>query len=295
MTLKNIKKFVAKAGLITSIGLLNTSLCMAETSVWKVSKGEDQVYIGGTVHILPASEFPLPAEFLTAYQATDTIVLETQLPDPTDTSFQAKLMQQVSYTNDQKLSDKLSDETFKQLETHLAAFGINVNEMNGFKPGFIVMMMAMLEAKRAQLAGEGVDAYFNKLAAKDNKGKEYLESSDFQINLIANMGHGNEEELMRSSIAQMGEFKEMFNKLLPAWRAGDSDTLVELVIDKVKDEDPDTFKKMFTERNQNWIPLIEKMFNDNDKEFVLVGVGHLVGENNVLALLEKSGYQVTKL
>ncbi|MDO6425998.1 TraB/GumN family protein [Thalassotalea sp. 1_MG-2023] len=295
MTFNNVKKFITKAGLIATIGIFNTNVCMADTSVWKVSKGEDQVYIGGTVHILPASEFPLPAEFLTAYQATDTIVLETQLPDPTDTSFQAKLMQQVSYTNDKKLSDKLSDETFKQLETYLAAFGINVNEMNGFKPGFIVMMMAMLEAKRAQLAGEGVDAYFNKMAAKDNKSKEYLESSDFQINLIANMGQGNEEELISSSIAQMSEFKEMFNQLLPAWRAGDSETLSSLVIDQVKDEDPDTFKQMFTDRNQNWIPLIEKMFNDNDKEFVLVGVGHLVGENNVLQLLEQSGYEVTKL
>lgn len=295
MTLNNIKKFITKAGLITTIGLLSTNTCMAETSVWKVSKGQDQVYIGGTVHILPASEFPLPPEFLSAYQATDTIVLETQLPDPKDTSFQAKLMQQVSYTNNQKLSDKLSDETFKQLETYLAAFGINAKEMNGFKPGFIVMMMAMLEAKRAQLAGEGVDAYFNKLASKDNKGKEYLESGDFQINLIANMGQGNEEALIHSSLTQMGEFKEMFNKLLPAWRTGKSQELADLVINQVKDEDPDTFKQMFTDRNQNWLPLIEKMFNDDDKEFVLVGVGHLVGENNVLTLLENAGYKVTKL
>ncbi|WP_286234066.1 TraB/GumN family protein [Thalassotalea sediminis] len=290
-----LKKTLKATALLATTVILNTNTCFADTSVWKVTKGEDHVYIGGTVHILPPSEFPLPKEFITAYEATDAIVLETPLPDPTDASFQAKLMQQVSYTNNQKLSDKLSNDTFKALETHLAAFGINVNEMNGFKPGFIVMMMAMLEAKRSQLAGEGVDAYFNKMASKDNKGKEYLESSDFQIGLIANMGQGSEEALISSTIAQMGEFKEMFNQLLPAWREGKSQELANLVVNQVKDEDPKTFKQMFTDRNQNWVPLIEQMFTDTDKEFVLVGVGHLVGENNVLQLLEQSGYQVTKL
>ena len=28
-----------------------------KTSVWKVSNGEDTVYVGGTIHILPISEF----------------------------------------------------------------------------------------------------------------------------------------------------------------------------------------------------------------------------------------------
>ena len=44
-------------GLAAGAALLVAPLSQAATSVWKVSKGDDHIYVGGTVHILPASEF----------------------------------------------------------------------------------------------------------------------------------------------------------------------------------------------------------------------------------------------
>jgi uncharacterized protein YbaP (TraB family) len=60
-------------------------------------------------------------------------------------------------------------------------------------------------------------------------------------------------------------------------------------------EDPKTLKALLTDRNQNWIKDIDKMFTDNDREFVLVGVAHLVGRNSVLDLLKTKGYSVEQL
>ena len=77
-------------------------------------------------------------------------------------------------------------------------------------------------------------------------------------------------------------------------RAGDEQKLYQLGI-KPMEDDPKTIKALLTDRNQNWIPQIEAMFNDNDKEFVLVGVAHLVGEKNVLSLLKAKGYKVEQL
>ena len=69
-----------------------TTAALAETSVWKVSKGSDYLYVAGTVHLLPESAFPLPAEFATAYKDTDTLVLETKIPEPTDTALQTAML-----------------------------------------------------------------------------------------------------------------------------------------------------------------------------------------------------------
>jgi len=287
-----LKKLAVAATLITASAF--NQQAMAESSVWKVSKGNDHVYIGGTVHILPVSEFPLPKEFITAYNDTDTIVLETKLPDPNDLAFQAKMMAQVSYKDGKKLTDVLTKETYQALTEYIAGFGGDINRLAGFKPGFVVTMMAMMEAQRAQIAGDGVDTYFNQLAVKDKKIPEYLESVEFQIEMLANMGKDDAESFVKLSLSQMGEFKSMFNKLLPAWRAGDAKQMAELVI-KPMQEDPKSLKALMTDRNKNWIPHIEKMFNDDDKEFVLVGVGHLVGEESVLALLKARGYQVAKI
>ena len=64
-------------------------------------------------------------------------------------------------------------------------------------------------------------------------------------------------------------------------------------------DDPKTIKTLLTDRNKNWLPHIERMFsgngNSSDKEFVLVGVAHLAGNNSVLALLKAKGYRVEKL
>jgi len=287
-----LKKLAIAATLITAS--IFSQQAIAESSVWKVSKGNDHVYIGGTVHILPVSEFPLPQEFITAYKNTDTIVLETKLPDPNDQAFQAKMMAQVSYKDGKKLTDVLSKETYQALTEYIAGFGGDINRLAGFKPGFVVTMMAMMEAQRAQIAGDGVDTYFSQLAVKDKKIPEYLESVEFQIEMLANMGKDDAESFVKLSLSQMGEFKSMFNKLLPAWRAGDAKQMAELVI-KPMQEDPKSLKALMTDRNKNWIPHIEKMFNDDDKEFVLVGVGHLVGEESVLTLLKAKGYQVAKI
>lgn len=270
----------------------------AQSSVWKVSKGNDHIFIGGTVHILPPSEFPLPKEFEQAYKESDSIVLEAKLPDASDAEFQMSMMQQMTYGNGKTISSFLTPKTQQQLNDYVSSLGVNLAMFEHFKPGFLVTMLALLEAQKAQLSGEGVDIFYSKQANKDNKNIAYLESAEFQMNMIADMGIGDEEHFIKSNIEQMKDFKAMFTGLLKAWREGDDKQLHKLAIIPMK-EDPKTFKKLLTDRNRTWISHIERMFADNgkstDKEFVLVGVAHLAGDKSVLTLLKNKGYRVEKL
>jgi len=270
----------------------------AQSSVWKVSKGNDYIFIGGTVHILPPSEFPLPKEFDQAYKQSDSIVLEAKLPDASDAEFQLNMMQQMTYSNGKTISSFLSTKTQQKLSQYVSSLGVELAMFEHFKPGFLVTMLALLEAKKAQLSGEGVDIFYSKQANGDNKGIAYLESAEFQMNMIANMGIGDEDRFIKSNLEQMTDFKAMFLGLLKAWRVGDEQQLNKLAILPMKD-DPKTFKKLLIDRNQTWISQIDRMFADNgkssDKEFVLVGVAHLAGDKSVLALLKAKGYRVEKL
>ncbi|OUR80100.1 TraB/GumN family protein [Colwellia psychrerythraea] len=270
----------------------------AQSSVWKVSKGNDYIFIGGTVHILPPSELPLPKEFDQAYKQSDSIVLEAKLPDASDAEFQLNMMQQMTYSNGKTISSFLSTKTQQKLSQYVSSLGVELAMFEHFKPGLLVTMLALLEAKKAQLSGEGVDIFYSKQANRDNKGIAYLESAEFQMNMIANMGIGDEDRFIKSNLEQMTDFKAMFLGLLKAWRVGDEQQLNKLAILPMKD-DPKTFKKLLTDRNQTWISQIERMFAGNgkstDKEFVLVGVAHLAGDKSVLALLKAKGYRVEKL
>src|SRR5688572_27599184 len=48
----------------------------AQSSIWKVTHGEDSLYVGGTVHLLRKSDFPLPVEFDVAVAAAEEIWFE---------------------------------------------------------------------------------------------------------------------------------------------------------------------------------------------------------------------------
>ena len=60
------------------IPLFLLPLCslFAKSSVWKVSKGGESLYIGGTCHLLRSSDYPLPPEFELAYDQSDTLAFE---------------------------------------------------------------------------------------------------------------------------------------------------------------------------------------------------------------------------
>jgi uncharacterized protein len=267
----------------------------ADTAVWKVSKGDDYVYVGGTVHLLPESAFPLPPEFEQAYANTDVLVLEAQMPAADDTAAQTALIQAMAYTDGRTLSKVLSPEVYQKVNDYFAPYGVQLQQLDGYKPGFVMLQMLALEMMKAQMAGEGVDSYFDKKAKADGKALAYLETLDSQIQLLANMGDGYEDAFLKMNLAQFDDFSAYFNAMLTAWRAGDMQQLDQLVVKPAQQMDPVLYQSLFVKRNQAWLPQLEAMFGNDNKELVLVGAGHLAGEHSVLALLQQAGYQVQQV
>ncbi|MBU1308848.1 MAG: TraB/GumN family protein [Gammaproteobacteria bacterium] len=289
------KIFKATCSVVLLGSALASAPALAETSMWKVSKGADYLYIGGTVHLLPESAFPLPAEFDQAYAATDTLVLETKMPEPTDTEMQTAMLKAMSYTDGRSLSKVLSTEVYQQLNDYFTPYGIQLTQLNGYKPGFVMLQMLALEMMKAQMAGDGVDSHFDKRAKADGKTLAYLESVESQINLLANMGEGYEDAFIKMNLVQVEDFKKYFNAMIAAWRAGDMTELDKLVVVPARDLDPVLYQSLFVQRNTAWLPKIEQMFGNSSKELVLVGGGHLAGSDSVLVLLKKAGYEVEQL
>jgi len=127
-------KYFKLRSAICALGLFANTAFAADTdtdhsSVWKVSKGEDKIYVGGTIHILPITEFPLPSQFMQAYEQSDTVILEAKLPDPTDAAAQQKMMAAAAYEEGKSLKDAVSPETYAALEEYFAPFGAKVEKL----------------------------------------------------------------------------------------------------------------------------------------------------------------------
>ncbi|MDN5924495.1 MAG: TraB/GumN family protein, partial [Xanthomonadales bacterium] len=80
-----------------------------------------------------------------------------------------------------------------------------------------------------------------------------------------------------------------------AWRSGDVDYLSKSQAREFNGH-PKLYQLLVTARNQRWMHVLQDRLDTNGKPvFVIVGLGHLIGKDNLLDLLRARGYTVTQL
>jgi len=97
----------------------------ADSPVWKVVKGDNTLFIGGTVHLLSSSDYPLPDTFEQAYNESSIIVFETDFQKMQTAEFQQAMIQQVVCPEGVTLKDTLDQVTYTALLDFLNQRGIH--------------------------------------------------------------------------------------------------------------------------------------------------------------------------
>ncbi|GGW94771.1 TraB/GumN family protein [Alteromonas halophila] len=275
---------------------LSLTLCVNAyaASVWEVTDGENTMYLGGTLHILSPSDYPLPDAYKAAYEASDSLVFETDLAALTSPEFGRKSMELLTYGESGTLSDDISDKTMKALKAHLEERGIPVDRFMNMRPAMVGITLSMIEFQRMGLTSQGVDRFYYTVGMGDGKPMLWLETPEEQLHFIAKLGEGEEDAYLQYSIDDVEELPELLPELREDWREGDMDGLYSLAMQDFKKEYPDVYHSILTQRNNNWIPELIKMMKTPETEFVLVGTLHMPGEGGILAQLKDQGYTITK-
>jgi uncharacterized protein YbaP (TraB family) len=264
----------------------------ADSPVWKVVKGDNQLFIGGTIHVLTKSDYPLPSTFEKAYNQSVKLVFETDIQKMQTPEFQKKLLSKVSYSDGRSLKTVLNEATYQELELHLSNRGIPIANMVKFKPGMMAMTLTIIELQRLGLIGAGVDEFFSLRAINDQKKLGQLETVDEQLAFILTMGDGQEDELIAYTLRDIKKLPKLMQSIKDAWRQGDTRKLKKVALTPIKNDFPDIYDELIVKRNNAWIPKIEAMLKTKDVELVLVGALHLVGDDGVLAQLADRGYKI---
>jgi len=277
---------------LSSTLLALTFSASAKSPLWKVSKGDDHLFIGGTIHMLSKSDFPLPAEFEKIYKQSEQLVFETDMKKLQEPEMQMKMFQKLSYQDGTLLKDHLKPETYKALEDYTAKAGISMLMIYKFKPGMAATILSVIELQKLGVDSEGVDAFYSNKATEDKKVLGKLETVETQINFLASLGEKNPDEFIMYTLRDMKKLPEMFGDMKNAWKTGDTQKLTDIGITPMKSEFPDIYQNLILKRNNAWIPQIEMMMKTKEIEMILVGALHLAGDDSVLAQLKKLGYTI---
>lgn len=267
----------------------------ADSPVWKISRGDHHLFIGGTVHVLGQSDYPLPGAFETAYREASAIVFEADPQALQSPEFQQALVARTTYPPGRDLTTVLDDETVKDLEQYLSSRGIPMDNLIRFKAGMVSITLTVIELQRLGLAGTGVDAFFGLRALQDEKTVRGLETAEEQLAYIATMGAGREDALIDYTLRQIEELPQLMQAMKAAWRSGDNARMEAVAMKPLEEDFPEVHDQFVTRRNAAWLPEIEAMLQSGPVEFVLVGALHLVGDEGLLAQLKALGCTIENL
>lgn len=267
----------------------------AESSVWKVTRGGQTFYLGGTIHMLRPADFPLPAEFDAAFAASRRIVFETDIARVQSAEMQAVVAQQGMFTDGTTLDKVLTPAAWKAARDYCAKAGLPVEQMRQMKPWLFTLMMAAVEFQKLGVSSQGVDLTYFRKAGEAGKTTGELESFERHIEHIVSLGAGQESAMIAKSLEDLNELPTILNDLIAAWRAGDLARIDRLMLRDIRRKYPAVFKSLLTDRNLAWLPKLEALLRTPEIEFVLVGAAHLAGPEGLLTLLKARGCTIAPL
>lgn len=275
--------------------LFTASDVQAESSVWVASSSKATVYLAGSFHMLRASDYPLPAEFFTAYQDSRKIIFEVPPGEMERPEYMGKFLSAAIYNDGTTLKEHITSEAYSMAENFCIERNYPMAQYQFFKPTFFIMTLTVLEMNKIGAdPKKGVDYFFKDKAMDDGKATGSLETVDQQISILTSMDASVGSDQILQAIDELEQIEVMLGEHLAAWRRGDEAKMEELYIKGLK-RYPKLYQSLIVDRNNKWVRDIEGYLNGSGNAMVVVGAAHLVGDNSVVNLLRKRGYKVVKL
>ncbi len=263
--------------------------------LWKVedSKGSS-VYLLGSLHVLTADAYPLPAAIDKAFEESKTLVEEVDLDEMNDPMQMMAALAKAMLTDGQTLDQLVSAPTFAEVKKRAEGYGMPMMAIQRMKPWLVAITLMAPTLQAAGFKPElGIDKHFFDRAKEKGMKRQALETLAYQLDRFDQMSPKLQEEMLKATIedldTQVGGVKEM----VLAWTKGDITTLEKLTLTAFL-ESPELYQRLLSERNQNWMPHVERCLTDNAGCFVVVGAAHLVGKDGLPVLLAKKGFKVTQ-
>ncbi len=261
------------------------------SSVWKISGGGNTLFLGGSIHILRDTDFPLPEEFDRAFSESAVLVLEADVEQMGNEDVVQHLLGQMFLTDGQTIQTLLEPDVYQMLAVKVEEYGLPIEAFSSFKPAMVTTMLETLQLQKLGFTQQGIDFYYMAKARDENRPVRFLESVESQIDMLTSMGEGYENDYVRYSLQELENTETYLDKMVDDWKTGESATLEESLI-AMKEEWPLLYKSMITDRHDKWIPQLEEYIESGSSIFVVVGLAHLYGQDGLLQQMEERGFTV---
>ena len=281
----------------SSLFFVQDALCQPQKSfLWKIQSEGNTVYVLGSLHFAKREIYPLHQRIENAFDQSDFLVVEANVNDIGKADVQ-KLVGSALYPANDTLEKHVSAETYERVKKEIGGLGVPPELISKQKPWFLAMTLVALESVKLGLDPKlGIDMHFLSKAQGKKKILE-LESLDYQISVLSGLSDKDQELFLLYTLKDLNILEQEIDKMIQAWTSGDTKAMEALMTRSVSEDKKlsSIYEKLVYERNKKMALKIENFLKAKETYFIIVGAGHLVGNEGIIELLKKDGYRAEQL
>lgn len=269
-------------------------LC-AQSCLWRATGGQNTVYLLGSIHVLKEDHYPLKKQIEVAYRDSQLLAFEIHIDSVIYGLARYQILQKALNPEGRTLKHILGAKTYALAELKARELGIDIGQMDAFKPWFFTMRLTTLKIQSLGFDPTlGVDRYFFERAREEGKEVTALESINNQIIWFDRLPKARQRSLVLQTLEELDVIDKELDYLLSLWESGHVDSLGAIILKSFEDH-ADIYQSLILDRNTKWLEKIEKYLRSDRNVMVIVGAGHLLGEKGIVAVLREKGISVEQL
>lgn len=273
---------------------------------YKISdKNNTTIYLLGSIHAADDTIYPLNDTIMNSFNDSDYLAVEVDtLSLQNNFDLSLKLAEKMMYNDSTTIKNHIGDELYNKMVNFLKEKKSYSSLYDNYKPVFFESLFENLIINDAKLKSEsGIDTYFLSLASENNKKILEVESAEFQYNLLLNTPLELDKIMIEEYIDNYDLNVSQMKDLYELWKKGDKEQLENILINSESQNVTEEEKKLMENYNQSLIidrnygmaNVLENYFEKKQNVFCVVGLGHVIGDEGIINLLQKRGYDVVQL
>ncbi len=266
--------------------------------LWKVSDADNSVYLLGSFHLLKQDDYPLPKEIDGAFDDAESLMFEIDPREMTAPETLEKAKKYMAFDDGKTLSTVLPKPTLEKLGNLVTASGGSLQAMEQSEPWAVSLGLILGITNAMGFKPElGLDRHLMERAATAKKPATGLETIDQQLQAMDAVPHDEQAQGLGEFLDDPRKAIQQLQDMHAWWRAGDVDKLDGGMRAEMAQKTPQSYKLLDVDRNDTWLPLIDKRLtgSKSDDTLVVVGALHLLGSDGLVEKLRAKGYAVERV
>lgn len=267
-----------------------------QPALWTASDADTTVYVFGSLHVLPENLDWTSPDLEAALDEANAVYFETDV-EPAPASLSTLVSRLGLYAPPERLSDHLSTDERQGVARAAGEAAMSMYALEAMRPWLAAVSISQAMIERTGLRSDlGVERVLHARARGSGKDIRRLESLEEQLRALSDLPEKVQIRFLLDGVSRLEAETALLDELVEAWSRGETNRIAEIMFESEARDIPEVHQSLIAARNVRWANQLKATADKEDGAIlVVVGAGHLVGEDSLLSDLEIRGLKVKRL